>query len=116
GYVRQWSSGFTRHVPRDVTAPSTPSGLSGTGDVEGVTLGWQASTDDRGVTAYEVLRDDRVVATVAAAAEPSATLPPAGSDSNYFVRAVDAQGNKSASTEAVQASELPTEPLTETYV
>ena len=116
GYVRQWSSGFTRHMPRDVTAPSTPEGLAVTGDVEGVTLTWQASTDDRGVTAYEVLRDDRVVATVAAGAEPGATLPPAGTGSNYFVRAVDGQGNKSASTVAVQASEPPAEPLTETYV
>ena len=113
GYVRQWTSGFTRQGQRDVTAPSTPTGLTATGDVAAMTLSWQAASDNTGVTGYEVMRDDRVLATVTGT---TAELPPAGAESKYFVRAVDAAGNKSASTAAVLAEEPPETPDTVNYI
>ncbi|WP_164884556.1 fibrinogen-like YCDxxxxGGGW domain-containing protein [Leucobacter muris] len=113
GYVRQWTSGFTRHGQRDVTPPETPTALTATGDVTAVSLSWQAAADNTGVTGYEVMRDDRVVATVTGT---SAELPPSASGAKYFVRAVDAAGNKSASTAAVLAQEPPETPDTVNYI
>ena len=113
GYMRQWTSGFTRHAQRDVTAPASPGGLTAVSGATGVALEWQAASDDRRVSAYEVLRHDRVVATVTGT---TAALPSAPPGVKYFVRAVDAQGNKSASTPAVVAQEPPPTPETETYV
>lgn len=113
GYVRQWSNGFTRHVIKDATAPSAPTAVTAVRDVAAVKLAWKPATDNQGVTGYEVLRDDRVVATVKT---ESATLPPAGAESRYFVRALDAAGNRSASTAFILAADPPATPLTATYV
>ncbi|MDI6944995.1 delta-60 repeat domain-containing protein [Microbacterium barkeri] len=104
GYVRQWSGGFVRHAPSDVTSPSTPGAFKAVRTAEGVNLTWTAATDDRAVTAYQVLRADRVVATVGGT---SAALPPAPDGTLYAVRAVDAAGNRSASTPAVPAETAP---------
>ena len=104
GYVRQWSGGFVRHAQRDVTAPSTPTGVTGKVNSNGtIALAWQPSTDNVGVTGYEVLRKDRVVATVT---DPSVTLPAAPAGLKYFIRATDAQGNDSASTTALDPGTL----------
>ncbi|TFB16944.1 hypothetical protein E3V93_10070 [Microbacterium sp. 3H14] len=113
GYVRQWSGGFVRHAQRDTTAPTTPTGLVVNTADDGVALSWNASTDDRGVTAYQVLRKDRVVATVTGT---TTTLPAAPADTLYFVRAIDARGNASASTAGVTAVAPPAQPTTETFI
>src|SRR5262249_19583514 len=49
----------------DSTAPSKPSGLAAplTGTAQ-VALTWNASTDNVGVTGYQIIRDNVVVATV----------------------------------------------------
>lgn len=113
GYVRQWSGGFIRHAQRDTTAPTTPTGLTASTTATDVSLSWKPSTDDRGVTAYQVLRNDRVVATVTGT---TAKLPAAPADTLYFVRAVDARGNASASTAGIVATVAPPEPTTATLV
>jgi len=113
GYQRQWSGGFVRHGQRDATAPTVPGNLTVARNSEEVTLSWSAANDNRAVTGYEILRNDRVIATVT---ETNATLPPAPSDARYFVRAVDAQGNKSASTAGVVAESAPEPPETETLI
>ncbi|WOF22634.1 fibrinogen-like YCDxxxxGGGW domain-containing protein [Microbacterium betulae] len=102
GFARQWSGGFVRHAASDTTSPSTPGGLTATAGADDVTLTWSASTDDRGVTAYEVLRADRVVASVTGT---TLTLPAAPEGTRYAVRAVDAADNRSASTPATTAAE-----------
>ncbi|MFT4157696.1 MAG: fibrinogen-like YCDxxxxGGGW domain-containing protein [Microbacterium sp.] len=112
-YSRQWSGGFVRHAQVDATAPTAPTGLTATGTATGVDLAWSASTDNVAVAAYQVLRDDRVVATVTGT---STTLPAAASTARYFVRAIDARGNASASTAAVIATEPPVVPTTETLI
>jgi hypothetical protein len=43
-------------VPADTTAPSAPGVITASVDHVTVTLGWGASTDDRGVTGYQLTR------------------------------------------------------------
>jgi hypothetical protein len=109
GFVKQWSGGFVRFGQTDASAPTRPSNpvakASSTGEV---TVSWSGSTDNRAGVSYQILRNDRVVA---ATNTLSVTLPPAPSNTQYFVRAVDAAGNWSASTSAFAASgSTPTEP------
>lgn len=113
GFIKQWSGGFVRHAQRDASAPTTPTALVAEGNSEGVALNWVASTDDRGVVGYEVLRNDRVVAT---AQSTSVTLPRAPAATKYFVRAIDAQGNRSASTAGVVAAITADPPVSETII
>lgn len=105
GYVKQWSGGFMRNAQRDAVAPSTPTDVAGRVAAGGaVELSWRAATDQVGVVGYEVLRKDRVIATVA---DTRAVLPAAPSGLKYFIRAIDAEGNRSASTPAIDPSALP---------
>lgn len=116
GYQRQWSGGFLRQQQRDTSAPSTPKDPSARLSVEGVTVSWTGSTDDRGVVGYQVLQEDRVVATVEGT---TARLPVSPADSRYFVRAIDARGNASASTAVFTATgtaEEPEDPTSATLI
>lgn len=113
GFVRQWSGGFVRHEQRDTTAPTTPADATAVGNADGVEVSWSTSTDDREVAGYQVLRHDRVVATVTGT---SVQLSEAPADTNYFVRAIDERGNASASTPAFTSTPAPEEPDTTTQV
>ena len=94
----RWSGGFTRFPLADSTAPAVPTGLHVLSEDTGsVSLAWDSVTDPSGGVRYQVLRDDRPVATTAV---PAVTLPRGGT-SRFFVRAVDAAGNVSASTEVL---------------
>ena len=91
----------------DTTAPSTPTGLSGSASGTSVTLTWTAATDNVGVRGYDVYRDGTKVGSVTG----TATVPPnttfvdsglAGSTAyRYAVTARDAAGNSSAPSPAV---------------
>jgi len=98
GYVRQWSGGFARFPAVDTVAPSTPTDVSAVSSGGEVTVSWDASSG--APSGYEVLRDDRVVATTD---DTSVKLDLTSTTSKYFVRAVDAAGNRSASSAAVTA-------------
>lgn len=92
-----WLGGFVRFAPRDTSAPSRPGNLTSTNLGNGnVRLSWTGSTDDRGVAGYEILRGDRVVARTTW--QTSYEVPVPGSPARYFVRAIDREGNRSAST------------------
>jgi len=73
-----------------------PSAASAQLTTKGIALSWTASTDTVGTPKYEVLRNDRVIA--GAYGTTSYTDPYGSSEDRYFVRAVDAAGNRSAST------------------
>lgn len=92
----QWAGGYVRYAPRDAQAPTRPSGLSVGADAAGIALSWTGSSSGD-VTSYDVVKDDRVVATTAST---SITLPAPEAPARYFVRAVDGAGNRSASTAA----------------
>jgi chitodextrinase len=90
-----WVGGFARFPVRDTVAPSVPTAFTHGPIANGsLTLSWAASQDASPLT-YEVLRGDRVVATTGGT---SLTVPAPTSTVRYFVRAVDREGNRSAST------------------
>jgi hypothetical protein len=97
-----WAGGFVKYCPRDTAAPTTPPNWSATWPAGGVpTLSWAGSTDNSGSVQYEVLRDDRVIATTWGR---SFTDTGRTTSARYAVRAVDATGNRSASTPVTSVS------------
>jgi PKD repeat protein len=96
-----WTGGFARFPQIDATAPTTPANVSKSSDgATTVKLAWSAATDNSGAVSYQVLRNDRVVATTSST---SATVPKGG-ENRYFVRAVDAAGNLSPSSPVITAT------------
>ncbi|MEW2459699.1 fibrinogen-like YCDxxxxGGGW domain-containing protein [Microbacterium sp. K41] len=111
GGAEQWSGGFIRFAPRDAVAPTTPGAVSSTPSADGktATLTWGASTDAGSGVTYEVLQGNRVIASTTSA---SYTVPVTSTAANYFVRARDAVGNRSASTAAFTVAPAPANALT----
>jgi chitodextrinase len=82
--------------PGDTRAPEAPGGLAATSRAAtSITLGWTASTDDVGVTGYDVSRDGTLAGSTASTSFTVPGLSPATSYS-FAVRARDAAGNVSA--------------------
>lgn len=104
GFVRQWSGGFVRFAQNDSTAPTVPSALTASISASGDTLTWSGSSDNRGAVSYQILRNDRVIATTPSL---SITVAAAPVGTKYFVRAVDGSGNWSSSTPAALVATTP---------
>ncbi|MFI9315226.1 carbohydrate binding domain-containing protein [Streptomyces althioticus] len=91
----------------DTRAPTAPTGVTARADGVSVVLTWEPSTDDTGVTAYQVTRtggtEGDVVSDVG-----STVFSDTGLEENtaytYTVRAVDAAGNLSAASASVTAT------------
>lgn len=96
----QKTVGFARFSARDTTPPPVPTGLSVTSDGKIDNLTWKAASKG---ASYQVLRNNRVIATVSSSSYQVEAAPGA----RYLVRSVDASGNFSASTPAVTASAAP---------
>jgi hypothetical protein len=81
----------------DTTAPTAPAGVTATaaGSHE-VDLSWTASTDNVGVTGYDIFRNDALVASVGPETSYTDTTVAAELTYRYEVRARDAAGNPSA--------------------
>ncbi|MGW4648550.1 NPCBM/NEW2 domain-containing protein [Kitasatospora sp. NPDC004289] len=92
----------------DTTAPSTPSGLATANLTDAsVDLSWNASTDNVGLTNYQVLRNGSVIGTTTGTTFTANGL--AGSTGYTFtVKAVDTTGNVSAASNAAAVTTLPT--------
>jgi hypothetical protein len=88
----------------DNQPPSTPTGLSATA-IGGsqVDLSWNASTDNIGVTGYDVYRDGSKIATVTNTNYSDTGLA-ANTTYVYFVEAKDGQGNVSGASSSVSAT------------
>jgi chitodextrinase len=87
----------------DTTPPSAPSNLTASNVTQtGLTLGWNASTDNVAVTAYDVYRAGSVVATVSGTSASQTGLA-CGTQYTFDVVAKDAAGNSSPKT-SVQAT------------
>ncbi len=79
----------------DVQAPSMPSSLRMTGNsLTGISLAWNASTDNVGVTGYRVQRNGTTIGTVTSLTYVDTGLS-AGTSYNYTVTALDAANNTS---------------------
>ncbi|MEW2420407.1 carbohydrate binding domain-containing protein [Streptomyces nigra] len=91
----------------DTQAPTAPTGVTARADGVSVVLTWEPSTDDTGVTGYQVTRTGgtrgEVVSDVG-----STVFSDTGLEENtaysYTVRAVDAAGNVSAASPAARAT------------
>ncbi|GHI86955.1 discoidin domain-containing protein [Streptomyces xanthophaeus] len=86
----------------DTQAPTAPGSLTLTEPATGqVKLTWQASTDNVGVTGYEVYANNVLRTTVAGNTTTHTDTQPASATVSYFVRAKDAAGNRSGDSNSV---------------
>jgi hypothetical protein len=80
---------------RDTTPPSAPPALAVTGATEdGITLSWDAASDDVGVVRYRVSRDGALVTDTATTGATASGLA-CGRGYRFTVEALDAAGNVS---------------------
>jgi endoglucanase len=88
----------------DQSPPTTPANLRVTGTTtSSVSLAWNASTDDIGVTGYQVLRGATVVGSPTGLTFTDTGLT-AGTTFSYTVRALDASGKQSPASAALSAT------------
>lgn len=85
----------------DTTPPSQPTSLAVSGEQDTqVTLSWNASSDNVGVTGYEIFVDGSAIGTTAGTSVNITGLT-ACTSYNFGVRALDAAGNASGTATAV---------------
>jgi hypothetical protein len=85
----------------DTTAPSAPTNLAASGTSATATnLSWTASTDNVGVTGYDVLRGGTTIATVTGTSYAAAGLSPS-TTYTFQVKARDGAGNLSGGSNTV---------------
>ncbi|MEW9698892.1 basic secretory protein-like protein [Paenibacillus sp. SI8] len=88
----------------DTIAPSTPSGLASTSQTSNsVSLSWNASTDNVGVTGYDIYQAGTKVGTSASTSFTITGLS-AGTVYAFTVKAVDAAGNASLASAALSVT------------
>jgi chitodextrinase len=91
--------------PSDTTPPTTPSNLTSTGKTDtSVSLSWTASTDNVGVTGYDVYAGSSVVKTLTGSPPATSTTVTGLTPSTAYtftIKARDAAGNASAASNAV---------------
>lgn len=83
----------------DTQAPSVPTGLTSTKTSNSVTLTWNASTDNVGVTGYDIFRFGILIDSTTSTTYTNVGLSP-NTPYSYTVRAKDAAGNVSAQSAA----------------
>lgn len=90
----------------DTTAPSTPTNLTASGTTQTSTnLSWTASTDNVGVTGYNVYRGTTLLTTVTGTTYTATGLT-ASTAYTFTVRARDAAGNLSAASNTANVTTL----------
>ncbi|WP_415060689.1 reprolysin-like metallopeptidase [Flavobacterium sp.] len=88
----------------DTTAPTAPTNLTAAGTTQTSTnLSWTASTDNVGVTGYDVYRDGSLLASVTGTTYTATGLT-ASTTYSFFVRAKDAAGNVSGNSNTVSVT------------
>lgn len=87
----------------DTTPPSAPTNLAATATTSSqITLSWGAASDNVGVTAYYVYRNNAFVTTTVTTGYNDTGLTPSTTYS-YYVKARDAAGNMSPASNTVTA-------------
>ncbi len=86
----------------DTQAPTAPGNLAFTEPAAGqIRLTWTASTDNVGVTGYDVYANGQLRTSLAGNVLTYTDNQPASATVSYFVRAKDAAGNQSANSNTV---------------
>ncbi|WP_258171224.1 fibronectin type III domain-containing protein [Paenibacillus sp. R14(2021)] len=95
--------------PPDTTAPSAPTGLASPSKSDTtVDLTWNASTDNVGVTAYDIYRNGTLAGSASGGTTSfTVTGLTASTAYSFTVKARDAAGNVSAASGAVSITTLP---------
>ncbi|MFC4100260.1 fibronectin type III domain-containing protein [Paenibacillus xanthanilyticus] len=89
----------------DAQAPSAPSGLTSPSKTDtSVALTWTASTDNVGVTGYEIYRGTTLAGTTSGATSYTATGLSPSTSYAFTVKAKDAAGNVSAASAALNVT------------
>ncbi len=105
GQVEDYSVTITA-ATGDTTAPTAPTALTVSGTTATATnLSWTSSTDNVGVTAYDVYQGATLKATVTATTYAVTGLT-ASTDYTFSVKAKDAAGNISASSNVVNVTTI----------
>lgn len=90
----------------DTVAPSAPTNLTASGTTQTTTnLSWTASTDNTGVTGYDVYRGATLIGTTASTSYAVTGLT-ASTTYSFSVRAKDAAGNISTASSALSVTTL----------
>lgn len=92
--------------PVDTVAPTEPTKLKVLENNTTVTLGWNASEDEVGVTGYDIYRDDAQVGTSTGLSWTDNDVVTSGVTYHYFVKARDAAGNVSKSSNVVEVKTI----------
>ncbi|WP_328491824.1 discoidin domain-containing protein [Streptomyces sp. NBC_00414] len=86
----------------DTQAPTAPANLALTEPAAGqIRLAWNASSDNTGVTGYEVYANNSLLTTVGGSVTTYTDNRSASATVSYFVRAKDAAGNVSGNSNTV---------------
>ncbi|MFD5030079.1 discoidin domain-containing protein [Streptomyces sp. NPDC058405] len=86
----------------DTQAPTAPTELTYTQPVTGqIKLSWKPSTDNTGVTGYDIYANNELRTSVAGNVTTFTDTQPTGSTISYYVRAKDAAGNVSPNSNTV---------------
>ncbi|GIG00336.1 galactose-binding domain-containing protein [Catellatospora citrea] len=86
----------------DTQAPSTPGSLAYTQPASGqIRLTWNASTDNVGVTAYDIYANGDLLTSVSGSTLTYTDSRPDSQTVSYYVRARDAAGNQSGNSNTV---------------
>ncbi|CAM4294022.1 chitinase [Corallococcus sp. ZKHCc1 1396] len=105
----------TGNPPADTQAPTAPTGLASPSKTfDSVSLTWGASSDNVGVTGYEVfVNGNAAPGATSSAASVTVTGLSANTTYTFMVKARDAAGNRSAASAALSTT-TPTRPATDT--
>jgi parallel beta-helix repeat protein len=96
----------------DTTAPSVPASLTAAAASSSVmNLAWAASTDNVGVSGYKVFRNGTLLVTIGSLSYSDSGLT-GGTQYSYTVKAYDAAGNVSATSNTATSSTLPSGVIT----
>ena len=102
--------GYEKFCGRDATAPTIPGNSHAALNGNDVTLTWNASTDNAATPIhYEILKDDPAFGTIVMASTFERTFTDTNvvNPSRYYIRAVDDQGNRSATTAVLAVTPPP---------
>nr|WP_319633430.1 fibronectin type III domain-containing protein [Paenibacillus psychroresistens] len=95
----------TTNSSTDTTVPTTPTGLSSPSKTATtVNLSWTASTDNIGVTGYDVYKGGVLTGSTTGATTFTATGLTANTAYSFTVKAKDAAGNNSAASSALSVT------------
>ncbi|HRX69439.1 MAG TPA: GEVED domain-containing protein, partial [Tenuifilaceae bacterium] len=105
GEVEDYTLSITQSVP-DTQAPTAPTNLAASSVTQTtLTLSWTASTDNVGVTGYDVYRNGSLLASTSGTSYNVSGLS-AATTYSFYVKAKDVAGNVSTASNTVNATTL----------